>query len=457
MKQKLTRIMAAILLVCSLFTLSCFAISAESSQSVTYSDVIEDLKKDSGFKVSNYPAIEDDYSIQVIQIAESEANELFIYVYQPSALKRRLTVSSINISTSIGDSYSPRNYKLTKLSTNGVFAKYKVEDFVVKSDALRYYSIPSILRYFYGDIDDEPTNDNNISEVSFEVGHLWTVTTVNGNVSYNMTDEDVIEITNKYVGHLNYQNAAFFFADFTSSHYVAFSTDYLIEDLMEADVHFNTQYVCSITNSLYTNLNSVTYGDVIDHDPIPLDKSQILKKNGTGFFDDSYEYERIQSIDAFLKNEGANLNDETKKYLQGMKWVLRFYETSYTSSIFSTTDASSAIQNLQTVTEYTRVKDVTLLRLKFETDGVVYNLGVVDNKTTGSVTSDNNNSECDFMCLLKKLLGVILIAFLAIVLLPFIPSVVSFVVEIFKIFISLIISIITFPFKLLGNSNEKKK
>ena len=34
------------------------------------------------------------------------------------------------------------------------------------------------------------------------------------------------------------------------------------------------------------------------------------------------------------------------------------------------------------------MSDVTILRLKFETDGVVYNLGVVDNKQTSSVIPD---------------------------------------------------------------------
>ena len=61
-----------------------------------------------------------------------------------------------------------------------------------------------------------------------------------------------------------------------------------------------------------------------------------------------------------------------------MKWVLRFAETEYTSSA----SAYVYVQN------GTRISDVTILRLKFETDGVVYNLGVVDNKQTSSTTPD---------------------------------------------------------------------
>ena len=38
----------------------------------------------------------------------------------------------------------------------------------------------------------------------------------------------------------------------------------------------------------------------------------------------------------------------------------------------------------------TEVTEVTILRLKFETDGVVYNLGVVDNKQSGDDVPGNN-------------------------------------------------------------------
>ena len=41
------------------------------AESISYSGVLDDLKKDSSFKPSNYPQNTEDYSIQVIQLAES--------------------------------------------------------------------------------------------------------------------------------------------------------------------------------------------------------------------------------------------------------------------------------------------------------------------------------------------------------------------------------------------------
>lgn len=44
-----------------------------------YTSVLTDLQKDSNFNVDNYPYKADDYSIQVIQIAESVNGELFVW------------------------------------------------------------------------------------------------------------------------------------------------------------------------------------------------------------------------------------------------------------------------------------------------------------------------------------------------------------------------------------------
>lgn len=76
------------------------------AESISYSGVLDDLKKDSSFKPSNYPQNAEDYSIQVIQLAESVDKELFVYAYQPSGKSKNLKASSINISTTINDAIS---------------------------------------------------------------------------------------------------------------------------------------------------------------------------------------------------------------------------------------------------------------------------------------------------------------------------------------------------------------
>lgn len=100
----LTLCLAAIICLCG-FSLT--AVYADG-----YSEVLSDLRKSENFNMSDYPARQDDYSLKVITLAESEDNELFVYVYQPSGESKALRASSINISLGTGDDLSYKNYKL---------------------------------------------------------------------------------------------------------------------------------------------------------------------------------------------------------------------------------------------------------------------------------------------------------------------------------------------------------
>ena len=75
-------IILMLILSCLFSIVTPFNVLAESE--IEYTSVLEDLVKDENFNIEEYPVIEENYSLQVIQIAESEDNELFIYVYQPS-------------------------------------------------------------------------------------------------------------------------------------------------------------------------------------------------------------------------------------------------------------------------------------------------------------------------------------------------------------------------------------
>lgn len=81
--------------------------------------------------------------------------------------------------------------------------------------------------------------------------------------------------------------------------------------------------------------------------------------------------------------------------------------------------------------------DVTILRLKFETDGITYNLGVIDNKQSGSKDPSN---ETDIDISLNKrgkmILYLLMLILLIILLAPILPYI-----------IRLVVWIITLPFK----------
>lgn len=368
---------------------------ASAAHAATYLDtlVLEDLRKDSTFSESDYPAIKNDYSLQVIQIAESSDGELLIYVYQPSAKTKTLTATTINISTAINDNLKYQNYKLTLLGASGVFAKYRVEDFTVKSDVVRYYDISSIFRAYDSGIDSPASGGNLISEVAYEVAQLWTACTLNGTVTYEMIYDEVITITDKYVGYVRYVDGYNFwgsYIDHCDSHYVAFSTDYDIDKLYEADISFITQ-----SSHHYLGGNSgtdgiTTLGDKVDNFK-SLNYTDVVSNSGNMLWGKKYTWNRIEKVSDFIRNE--DLKDETKAQLQGKKWVLRFYETEFTEQY----SGSPASGNFSINRYSTLVSDVTILRLKFETAGKVYNLGVVDNKQHKEPNSPpDNNVYFDF-------------------------------------------------------------
>ena len=123
-----------VLVICLSFV-SVFLSFCSSSFADTefYSGVLEDLQKDEAFDASQYPANDNDNSLQVLQIAESTAGELFIYVYQPSARARDLRASSIVISqTELPNDL--QIYSLTFIDSSGTLYKYKVDNIQIIFD-----------------------------------------------------------------------------------------------------------------------------------------------------------------------------------------------------------------------------------------------------------------------------------------------------------------------------------
>lgn len=361
---------------------------AFAEEATTYSGVLDDLQKDENFKVEDYPKDSNDNSLKVIQIAESENDELFVYVYQPSGSVKDFKASSISISTAINDNISFLDYSLEFINSDDVFYKYKVVDFLVKTeDAIRYYEISTIRRPF-DEIFDKPASDGNvITEVPFSVSKCYSFGEVNGNPYVNCVDIETIVITDKFVGFVRYKDGFKLYSSACDSHFVAFNTDRPIDKLLEADVYYTMQdYSWAFVpmggqsetfkekTSGYAYLTHTSKGEY----------------EGSGLFAGSYSWDRIETVDDFLASEnrdevyngavldttiGSKMTDEALNELKGKKWVLRFLETDYSYYSFSTGSSSS----FSTV-----VGDVTILRLKFVTNGIVYNLGTIDNKQTGS-------------------------------------------------------------------------
>ena len=423
-------------------------VASASVEGEEYTQVLEDLEKDENFDKSNYPENLAKLELQVIQIAESENSELFVYVYNPSANVKELIATSINISTSKneglyladddeGETYI--NYDLTLLNSDGVFYKYLVEDFTISSDEIRYYNISNIYRAFDYLI-DEPVEGNEISEVPNRVGKVFTAQTLNGETTYTCTEVETIEIVSKYVGFLRYYNGFKLYNESCDSHYVAFSTDKPIDKLIEAEVYFVSQ---EVLRTLFVGVENVAYGATTENH-VALNYTETVSNDASGLFGNKYTWNRIEKISDFIANE--DLTSEAEAQLKNKEWVLRFYETTFQD--FGLSGGKYQI--------YTEVSDVSILRLKFETDGEVFSLGVVDNKQTGDRIPDNVEKPWWIWLVVGAVLFVGLIVLIALF-----PSV---FVGLLKAFWQVIVWIakglwwlISWPFKAISNAINNKK
>lgn len=384
MKKLLHTILAIMIAALGAFPTAAFPCSAAAAE--TYTSAIDDLKLDPNFDAAIYPRNNEDHSLQVIQIAESVNGELFVYVYQPSGDDKRFAASSINISTD-SEALHPRNYVLERLSVSGVFGKYKVNGLAVGNDRERYYEIVSIFRPWVSGIDKpaDKVTENTISEVSFAVGKRYAAQTVNGIVKYACKETETILITEKYCGYVRYSGGIQLFPHLyvkdCDAWYVAFTTDQPIEKLTEAEVYYISQHYTQDIDAPSPMNSKVYVGDKLT-ETVELHYTDKVESTG-GLFGsgDSYEWERIETVSEFIK--GEDLTSEAKASLQGKKWVLRFVETEFHEKDMGILGSHNRQLN------GTEISEVTILRLKFETDGVVYNLGVVDNKQTAGTTPDN--------------------------------------------------------------------
>jgi hypothetical protein len=423
-----------------------------SAAEYEYSAVLDDLKKDTEFRSSDYPVDNSDYSLQVIQIAESRDGELFVYVYQPSHKTWSIEGTSINISTALHDSLKYQNYTLKLLDSKGVFYKYRVEDLKVKTDTVRYYDISAIYRAWHAGIDKITTGataeGNTVSEVPYAVGQLWTASTASGEVTYTVEDVETIQVTSKMVGFRRY-NDGFQWQGTKScdAHYLAFSTKREIDRLISADVGFYTQTYKTMAGQ------SPKYG-VKEKQFVTLYHEKV-DNEGNGWGGEHYIWDRLSSVTEYIadiEKQGKTIPAAEKKELLNYQWIINFYETDYEvqagqKDILITLLMPGgfiwSIVNSCTSTG-TLVSDVSLMRLEFESDNKVYNLGVVDHKQTGSKNPTNDRET--FWEWMNKKTGIpiwglkILVPIVGILLLILFIKLISLFSPVFKALVNLIVN-----------------
>lgn len=445
----LRRIIVVILLICTVFNTLCIGVYASGSAATEYSDVLDDLKKDPNFSIDSYPLKEGDYSLNFMQLSEGENGSIFLYFYKPSGRNVEFSANKVNMSNT-GTAEGVRPYDLTLLSEWGPFQKYKVEGLTVPEGTLRRYLLVCVYRPFDVDLGDTATGNGTIDvSKALPIEVIWSaVTASDGSVTYAAEyTEDTIQVTSSCLGDIYYPEgglgAILLTADSAiESFYFAFSTNKPIDVIHNAYIEYSYVYEYQDASGLIY-IDESEEGDKI----VELKKDDLFKVPNGSIFGGDYEYARIQTTEAFLKNEGFELSDTVKAAIGAEKWILRFCETSY----------------LHTQYPYykylnTDITAVNLFRLRYEYKNEIYDVGVVaDIKAPDNIHDGYGVSPPGLWDWLLKLLRIILLVVLLIVLFPLIQPVVSILVWIISEAVKVVIWIVTLPFELISRSRDKKK
>lgn len=428
-----------------------------------YSNVLDDLSQDLEFSVESYPDKEGDYSLDVIQIAESKNGKLFVYVYNPSAKTKDLQAKKISLSTEIELAPKWKLYDLELLSSSGTLSKYLVKDFAVKDELVRIYDITEIFREWLGSDTDKTINDGTINYTACRVAKRFRAIALNDEVRYTCEATEVIEITGQYAGFLRYRSGIFSSYD-CDAHFIAFSTDRKIDRLMQADLVWKSQTYVFNSSYMFDFWKVITgrgdeqttvtqeYGKIESvAETISANEQGTFK--GNGWFAKTYTWDRIQSVEKFKESEKST--DGATNVIDGFQWVIRFTETPYTA----VTSSSPTGQSAYDYCSGTKISEIGILRLMFMTDGIVYNLGVVGDLVTGDDIPDNKfdpgisilpeDGSCSGFSF-KSLFTLIAVVVLVIVLFPILVPLLGWLIK-------GIIWLITAPFKAIGKMIKNKK
>ena len=468
-QKRIICVMLLLSLVLSLF----LPLTASAAATTSYSAVIDDLYQDSSFDINNYPGNATDYSLDVIQIAEGESGELFVYVYNPSDSRVDLKASMINIAfdhPSDSDiDYSL--YPLTWLSSYGTLDKYIVNGFAMSDEEVRYYSIATVYRRFdesLGDVHDAETDDVT-NYKGYAVNCSWACgTDENGNYFCNASLMNTVDVTIHAIGFtrydggfdiVNYDNEAI------DSHFVAFSIDNFtdVRHIYDAEISFYSQVRTYAYSSITQEKTLNSEGDPVYHELTIRDTDSVTTDfTGTlaDLFGFSYSWNRISTVEQFKSDTEEQTNtfvsSEQEASLSKAQFVFRFYETEYS-------------EWEETLTLWgqrgTEVTEVTILRLKFLSGTTTYNLGVVSDVVSDDGNPDYNVDFGDslqnkmeeffedsftFIMLIILVIGILLI-------LVYLKPLASAIGKGFKEIISLIWSVVTLPFQLIGSLFSSKR
>lgn len=429
------------------------------------SEVLADLHKDKDFDESDYPYINYDYGLYVIQIAESANKELFVYTYQPCHETYDLKGTKISISYGYsldGSGLTPELYNLRLISTSGRFDKYYVEGFTIPNEGDRYYNIVEIFRIFNSSVDGQQDSTNPKTDIAYPVGQQWYVCDLNDSKHYEMNTFKTLSVDTVLTEHFSFKDGITWddFLDIdkpTDCWFYCFNQeDYVIEHIYDADLNYSIK--SAVDRYSAGKLVETTYSNYRENLSITLTDKDFMTHTGVGLGALDFKWHRILSSSEFLskaESQGVSIDSTVRTKIESSQWVFTFLETERSES-GSGSGISGGLS--YKYVHYEDVYDVGLLRLHFQdVSGKKYDLGVVndltdpDNIPGGVGAPDFSKTFEDFWDMFVKIILSIAGVILLVLLLNFVTPVLGILKFVFKA----VVYVIFAPFKLLKSIFKK--
>lgn len=267
---------------------------------------------------------------------------------------------------------------------------------------------------------------------------------------------------------------------YTDAFYIFFNTDKPIDNLLEIEVTFKPYiyyverlgYVDKTTSFTMDYLNKIA-NDTTD----PCFDSVLVKEEDqqrfvvapgttrvqaseTWFGSTTYKYEDLDNI---MDLREYDIKDGMpfvfKKQKEKYTWGVNFFNATRAStegsrSLMGSYMASTAIYGYG-------VSDTAILRLKYETNGIIKNAYAIDTPTDDFTGNDAYvdipdpwDKAWEFFQMILEILSIIL---LIVIIAPFIGPLINIVFSILKFLFNCLVFIITFPYKLVERYSKQNK
>lgn len=448
---------------------------------ITTSSVREDLASMEMDNLSYFSEDENKF-ISLGQYYDNDMNlRTYVYLNYVGSLDNKLniilSVSTMNAEYEMVEEYE--KFDLLFVNNELTWCKFEILNLQNLENITRRYKVKSI-------------EENDIEIINTEQVFIFNGTT-NKELELFKEEIETITITDKKIAFYCYGDGAnLYFWDtsvmneddiYTDAWYIFFNTDKKIDELIEIELtytqydyhYYRSGYVTMdyaitkevIENDMSGNGGSIIAEDVLNgktyveyHDP-----KEIVIEPGTkkvtyandkwfGLYDIYYE-----ELDNIMDLEEYKAEDEDKfvftDYAEKYKWGVHFKDTEKSIQDYDSIGGLPVAIDL----DGSGMSDVSILRLRFKTNGVEKNLYAIDTSTSDfdGNAADEDTKEEEWFEKIMYILTILIFILILSIFSPFVKVIFEVLILCFKWILKGVLLIISLPFKLIGSLFNKRE